>query len=224
VVSELDNIPMRLHIGAAVHGDEAAVALVEHQRLVPSEPGSSLRAWRHYVHAVLRPPPTVDTVADLLAEIARDYAVADPRFLVVPDELGAALYDTLAQERRRSRDTGYAASMLAAGRVPFLGRVHAYRKVGAAQQDILNRLSTAQRAGLLELRRGMKHAAAVDKALMAYDRTARDERYIPPIVAALAVTVWSPTTGGEPRVIGRDGVLYPHMEAARGAGSGAVYR
>jgi len=223
MVNELDNTRLRLHVGTVIHGDDAAVAIVEHQRVVPSDPWSAVRTWRHYVHAVLRPPPNVDKVADLLAEIARDYAVAQPRVFVVPDELGAALHDALTQERRRARDSGYASAMIAAGRVPFTGRAHLYRKVGAAQQDILNKLSTAQRAGLLELRRGMKHGQAVDKALMSYDRTARDERYIPPIVAALAVTLWDPRAGGEPRVVGKDGQVYASMEVAHGAGTGVAY-
>ena len=218
--------PMRLHCGVAVSANEAAVVLTEHRLVAPTSPSEHPRTvYDSLVHAILRPAADIDAVADLLAGIADEYRIEEPMFLVMPDGQGSSLHLTLKDERRLAQSSSHGDLMRQAGRVPFASErwPFLYRGRGAEQQRLLDRLAAARRLGLLHFADGLKHFAAMSKALASYDREARDDRNIPPLVAALAISLYDPRTGAEPRVIGRDGAVYPSVEAARLAGTGIHY-
>jgi hypothetical protein len=218
-----EHVPMRLHVGVAVHATEAAVVLAEHRLVAPSDPSEHpQRVYDTLVHAILRPTADIDPVADLLAELADEYWIEAPRFMVMPDALGSGLADTLRTERRLTRSSSHASLMREAGRLAFDGRMHLYPSRGKDQQRLLDKLGTYRRLGQLRFADGLKHQAAMDRALATYDREARDERYIPALIGALAVTLWNRNTGGDPRVLGRDGTIFASLDAARTSGR-AVY-
>jgi hypothetical protein len=216
---------MRLHVGVAVASDEAAAVAVEHRLLAPTDhaSGAPPRVYDSLVRAVLRPSADVDAVADLLAGMTDELEVEQPLVLVYPDGMGSALHLTLQHERRLSRSSAYASLMRRDGRTPFLSRrmPYLYQGRGREQQRLLDRLGDARRLGLLRFEGGLTHRAAMDAALAGYDREARDDRSIPPLVAALALAIFDPTVGGPPRAVGRDGREYASADAARLAGSAA---
>lgn len=219
-------MPMRLHCGVAVSANEAAVILTEHRLVAPTSPSENpRRVFDSLVHAILRPAADVDSVADLLAGIADEYRDERPLFLVMPDGQGSSLHLTLKDERRLAQSSSHGDLMRQAGRVPFVSDrwPFLYPGRGVEQQRLLNGLAAARRVGLLHFAEGLKHMPAMTKALAAYDREARDDRHIPPLVAALAISLYDPRTGAPPRVLGRDGAVYPSVEAARLAGSGIHY-
>jgi hypothetical protein len=164
-------------------------------------------------------------VADLLAAMAEEYAVERPLFLVYPDGQGSSLHLTLRDERRLAMSSSHGDLMRQAGRVPFVSDrwPYLYRGRGKEQQRLLDRLGAARRLGLLHFADGLKHQAAMNKALASYDPEAKDERSIPPLVAALALTLFDPRNGREPRALGRDGRVYPSREIARRSGTGVWY-
>ncbi|HET6380548.1 MAG TPA: hypothetical protein VFH63_05875 [candidate division Zixibacteria bacterium] len=218
--------PMRLHCGVAVSANEAAVVLTEHRLVLPTSPSEHPRTvYDSLVHAILRPAADIDAVADLLAGIAADNRDERPFFLVMPDGQGSSLHLTLKDERRLAQSSSHGELMRRSGRVPFESDrwPYLYQARGAEQQRLLDRLAAARRLDLLHFADGLKHMPAMAKALAAYDREARDDRHIPPLVAALALSIYWPGSGAEPRVIGRDGQVHPSHEAARLAGSGVAY-
>ena len=218
--------PMRLHCGVAFSANEAAIVLTEHRLILPTSPSEYPRTvFDSLVHAILRPPADIDAVGDLLAGIAADNRDEQPYFLVMPDGQGSSLHLTLKDERRLAQSTSHGDLMRRAGRVAFDSArwPYLYPGRGVEQQRLLDGLAATRRLGLLHFAEGLKHMPAMAKALAAYDREARDDRHIPPLIAALALTVYWPRTGAEPRVIGRGGDVYPSREAARLAGSGVAY-
>jgi hypothetical protein len=214
---------MRLHVGIAMSGEEAAVVAVEHRLLAPTDIQGTdhRRVFDSLVRSIIRPPADVDAVADLLAGMTDDLLVEEPLFLVYPDGLGTALHTTLAHERWLSRTSSYASLMRDKGRMPFLSRRSAslYPSRGKDQQELLDRLGDARRLGLLHFEDGLVQRQAMDRALASYDREAHDDKSIPPLVAALALALRYPRTGAQPRALGRDKRVYADQERARLAGS-----
>jgi hypothetical protein len=217
---------MRLHVGVAVGQTEAAVVMTEHRLVLPRSPSENpRRVYDSLVHAVLRPAADIDAVADLLAGIADANRDERPFFLIMPDAQGSSLYHSLRDERRLASSTSHGELMRAAGRVPFVSDrwPYLFSGRGVEQQKLLDGLAAARRVGLLHFADGLKHMPAMAKALVAYDREARDDRYVPPLIAALALSIYWPSSGAEPRVIGRDDQVHPSTEAARLAGTGISY-
>lgn len=222
-----EHMPMRLHVGVAVHSAEAVVVLTEHRLVMPSDPVASPRkVYDSLVHEVLRPSATVAAVADLLAVIAAEYAVEQPYFMIVPDRQGTSLHRTLVEDRRRSKDSsGYASAMRANGRHPFLSArtPHLVPWRGRDQQKMLDQLVATLSLNTLHVAPDATEREALVKALTAFDQEAHDDRFIPPLVAAVAASVTYPTHGAEPRALGKDGHVYVSARTAGQFGTHVAY-
>ena len=212
------HVPGRWHLGVAIIEGEADIVLTEHLLVPPEERQAQRPLYRSIVRSIERPDHNIDVVADRLAVLTEEMAIEDPSICIHPDGLGTALWTTLVSEKQLMRVPAY--SEIQATRTPYAGRLPVTSDLrGKQQQPWLDRLYDRRRLGLLKVDAGIRQRVALEKALMTYDREARDDRQMPPLVGALALSVWGYATGRPPRVIGRDGRTYIDRVAAQQHGA-----